>query len=404
MTDAAHSTATALPGLEDLQERWASALEDHLPDAVELRHRVHADPRVSGEEEDTARIVEEALGIPMTRLADVGRIGRIGPQEGPAVLVRGELDALPLAEETGAAYAASNGAMHACGHDVHLAALVAVVRAARELDLPLGLVPFLQPREETYPSGARDAVESGELERLGVAAAIGAHVHPAVPPGQVATGGGVVNAAADELHITITGQGGHGAYPHRASDPVAALAHTLLALQEVVRRHVSPMRPATLSVGHVQAGAASANVLPSRAVVLATLRTTDATDRQVVLREVQRAVAAQAEVFGTTAEVRVVPGEPVLDNDVQLVEHMDAWLVRAGIEPTEPMRSLGADDFSYLGEQVPAVMSFVGVRVEGHDEPPQLHTPAFLPTDEAVRDVARAMVAGYLGAVQRLGA
>ncbi|WP_462418974.1 M20 metallopeptidase family protein [Kytococcus sp. Marseille-QA3725] len=388
--------------LAELQTRWLTAVDGELEAALRLRREVHADPRLSGNEEDTAARVEKALGLTMERVAETGRVGRIGPATGPSVLVRGELDALPVVEETGADCAATNGAMHACGHDVHLAALIAVVRAAAGLDLPLGLVPLLQPREETYPSGARDAVEEGALSRWQVGAAVGAHVHPAVPPGAVATGGGVVNAAADEIRIELSGRGGHGAYPHRAADTVAALAHSVLALQEVVRRHVSPMRPATLSVGHVSAGAQSANVLPERALALATLRTTDATDREVVLREVRRAVESQARVFGVTAEVDVVAGEPVLENDPGLVECMDRWLVRSGAEPTEPMRSLGADDFSYFCEQVPSVMAFVGVTVAGHVEPPQLHTATFLPTDDAVRDVARAMVAGYLGAVERL--
>lgn len=393
---------TPSPALAQLLERWMAGVEDQLATALELRRAVHASPRLSGDEEETARQVEDALDLPLQRIAETGRIGRIGPAEGASVLLRAELDALPVAEETGADFAATNGAMHACGHDVHLAALVAVIRAARALELPLGLVPFLQPREETYPSGARDAVESGLLDSLGVACAIGAHVHPAVPPGQVATGAGVVNAAADELRITLTGRGGHGAYPHEASDPVAALGHTLLALREIPRRHVSPMRPTTLSVGHISAGAESANVLPTEARVLATLRTTDDADRQVLLRAVQRSVAAQAEVFGVSSEVEVVAGEPVLSNDAQLVAHMDRWLERAGVQPTEPMRSLGADDFSYLGQEVPAVMCFVGVTVEGRAEPLPLHSSAFLPTERAVLDVARAMVCGYLGAVERL--
>lgn len=390
----------AIDTLEDLRRDWLSALHAELPDAIALRHRLHAQPRLSGDEEDTAATIEHALGIPMERLADTGRIGRVGPSEGPSVLLRAELDALPVTEATGAPYAATNGAMHACGHDVHQAALVAVVRACRTLSLPVGLVVLLQPREETYPSGARDAVQSGALIRYGVAAAAGAHVHPTVPAGTVATGAGVVNAAADEVEILVTGRGGHGAYPHRAADPIAAAAHIVLALPELVRRTVSPMRPATVSVGHVQSGQPSANVLPDQARILATMRTTDAQDRSDVQDQVRRLASSQAEAFGLASTVTITAGEPVLYNHPALVERMDDWLVRSGIDVTEPMRSLGADDFSFFGEVVPAVMSFVGVTVAGHDEAPELHHPRFLPDDDAILDVATTLVAAYLAGAE----
>ncbi|WP_202619114.1 M20 metallopeptidase family protein [Ornithinimicrobium cavernae] len=394
-------TASSSAVLTELHRRWLAALEPELPGALQLRRQVHADPHLSGLEEPTAQVVEAALGVPMEPVALTGRAGRVGPPEGPSVLLRAELDALPVREATGVSFAAQSGRMHACGHDVHLAALVAVVRAAAHLDLPLGLVPLLQPREETYPSGAQDVVASGLLAREQAVAAIGAHVHPGVPPGQVATGAGVVNAAADEIEIVLTGNGGHGAYPHRATDPVSALGHIVLGLPEVVRRTVSPMHPAAVSVGHVQAGEASANVLPSEARLLATMRTTDARDRAVVPEQVRKLAEHQAKAFGVVAEVRITAGEPVLYNDPDLVDLVDAWLEHAGLEPTEPMRSLGADDFSFFGEVVPSVMCFVGVRVAGHDEePPQLHHPRFLPVDDAVGDVARALIAGYLAAVE----
>ena len=388
--------------LGQLHDDWLRLVREQIPDAVTRRHRLHAEPHLSGHEEPTASALEEMLGIDMERVATTGRIGRIGPGAGPSVLVRAELDALPVTEATGVPYASTNGTMHACGHDVHQAALVAVVAAGRQLDLPLGLVPLLQPREETYPSGAWDCVEAGALERYSVGVAIGTHVHPAVPAGAVATGAGVVNAAADEVEIVVRGLGGHGAYPHRAADPIAAIAHIALALPEIVRRSVSPMRPATMSVGHLQAGEASANVLPSEARILATMRTTDSEDRRRIQQQVTRFATSQAEAFGVTAEVTITAGEPVLYNDPDLVERMDAWLGRGGMETTEPMRSLGTDDFSFFGEVVPAVMSFVGVQVAGHTTPPQLHHPEFLPTDDAILAVATAMVAGYLAGVELL--
>jgi len=394
------ATVPAGAGLDELRRRWLEAVAAQLPAAAELRRQLHRDPRLSGDEEPTAVAVEAALGMSLDRVAGTGRIGRLGPADGPGVLLRAELDALPVREATGAAYASPTGRMHACGHDVHLAALVAVVRAARTLPLPVGLVPLLQPREETYPSGAQDAVESGSLTRYGVGAAIGAHVHPTVPPGTVATGAGVVNAAADEIEVVLRGRGGHGAYPHHASDPVAAISHIVLGLPELMRRTVSPMQPSILSVGHLQAGEPSANVLPGEARLLATLRTTTQADRVRIQEQVRHFVARQAESYGLEAAVVVTSGEPMLSNDPVLVGSMDLWLERCGTEVTEPMRSLGADDFSFFGEVVPSVMAFVGVEVDGHAVPPPLHHPEFLPSEAAIKEVATALVCGYLAAAE----
>lgn len=387
-------------GLLDLRTRWSQALTAELPAALALRRRLHEQPHRSGDEEPTARVVEEALGLSMTRVAQTGRAGRLGPSDGPAVLVRAELDGLPVEEQTGVDFASTNGSMHACGHDVHLAALTAVVRAARGLQLPVGLVPVLQPREETYPSGALDVVESGLLAEQSVQAAVGVHVHPGVPEGQVATGAGAVNAAADEIVITVNGVGGHGAYPHEAADPVTAMAHIVLALPDVVRRTVSPMRPATVSVGHVVAGDASANVLPATARVLATLRTTDEQDRSNVQQAIRRLVEHHAAAYDTDGEVSVIGGEPALYNDPDLVDRVDAWLWRSGTYVTEPMRSLGADDFSYFCAAVPSVMCFVGVGARDGTGGPSLHHPRFLPGDDAVAAVARTYLDAFLGAAE----
>ena len=192
---------------------WVSALSQEIEGAKELRRALHMNPRLSGEESDTTRRVGEAMGISITSIAGTGGWGRVGPCDGPAVALRGELDALPMEEQTGLEWASTNGVMHACGHDVHLAALTAVVRAAKKVRLPYGLVPVLQPREEAYPSGALDVRESGLFIQQSIAHAIGVHVHPGVGVGAVSTGAGFVNADASEIKITLKGQGGHGAYP-----------------------------------------------------------------------------------------------------------------------------------------------------------------------------------------------
>lgn len=390
-------------GLTDLEARWSAALERQLPAAERLRQQLHAMPRLSGDEHDvTARLRRELDGVVrFERAADAGAVGRVGP-DGPSVMVRAELDALPLEERTGASFPAAGGVMHACGHDVHQAALAALLRASAGLALPVGLVALLQPREEAYPSGALDILRDGVLDEHEVAHVIAAHVHPGVPLGAVAAGGGFINAAADEIEVRVEGRGGHGGYPHEAADTVAAIAHIATAIPEVVRRAVSPLNPAIISVGTLHAGDGAANVLPSEARLLATMRTTDPADREPLFEAVRAMAEGIAAGFGTRASVTRVEGEPVLANDPSLAQSADDWLARMGVDGAEPLRSLGADDFSYFSDAVPSLMLFVGVETAGESPQPALHHPRFLPGDDAVGAVARALLAGYLAAAERI--
>ncbi|MFC0359207.1 amidohydrolase [Kytococcus schroeteri] len=394
--------ALPLADLAALREAWLTNLTAELPAARNLRERIHAAPHLSGDEEATALLLEDALDLRMERIAQTGRIGRIGPAGGPSVMLRAEMDALPVEEATGAPYASTNGAMHACGHDVHMAALVACVRAARGLDLPVGLVPLLQPREEAPPHGAYDVVSSGVLDEHQVGVSVGAHVHAAVPLGSVSTGGGVVNAAADSFHITVHGSGGHGAYPHTGNDVMAAVATIALGLQDVVRKVVNPMRPVVLTVGHLEAGPDADNVLPEDGRIRGTLRTVDADDRARVQDAVRLHALRIAEAFGVRAEVSHTRGMPVLANDERLVGFTDRWLMESGIRAAEPMRSMGADDFSFFTDRMPGLMAFVGTRPLDGEGGPGLHDARFLPPAEVIGTMARTLVAGYLGGVQVL--
>ncbi|WP_462418324.1 M20 metallopeptidase family protein [Kytococcus sp. Marseille-QA3725] len=397
-------SALPLADLASLREEWLTRLDAELPAARALRERIHADPHLSGDEEATATLLEDALEVPMQRIAQTGRIGRTGPAEGPSVMLRAEMDGLPVEEATGAPYASTNGAMHACGHDVHMAALVAAVRAARGLDLPVGLVPLLQPREESAPHGGYDVVSSGMLDEHRVGVSVGAHVHAAVPLGAVATGGGVVNAAADSFRLDCRGEGGHGAYPHTGNDVMAAVATTAMGLQDVVRKVADPMRPVVVTVGHLSAGPPADNVLPEDGVVMGTLRTVDADDRRRVQEAITLHATRVAEAFGVHCRASHTRGMPVLANDPTLVGFTDRWLLDSGIRPAEPMRSMGADDFSFYTDRMPGLMAFVGVRPPDVTDAVGLHDARFLPPAEVIGTMARTLVAGYLGGVQVLAA
>jgi amidohydrolase len=372
------------------------ALDTHLETAVALRRQLHADPRLSGHEQDTTTMLAKALGMSGEPFETGGALLRIGDAEGPAIGLRAELDALPVEETTDVTWRAQNGAMHACGHDVHLAAAFAVARTLQEEGAPLPLALVLQPREETLPSGAKDIALSSAFSDHDIRAFLGAHVQPRIPGGQFAATPGPVNAAADQFVIVVNGRPGHAAYPHLTADPVVASADLIGTLQHLISRQVDPTNPTVLTIGSITGGN-SPNVVPASVRMTGILRTFDEHDRIRLHAAIESTAEAIADVHGCDAEVQVALGAPVLVNDPALTTTVGTWVERAGLEAAPPLRSCGADDFSYYCPLVPSLMIFVGVGSGGPDEP-GLHHPNFLPPDETVSQVATAMLAGYLGA------
>jgi len=361
--------------------------------AVELRHDVHRNPMLSGEEGPTADRVIAALDVDDFQVAaETGRIVRVGPATGPAIAIRAELDALPVREQSGAAFASTNGNMHACGHDVHLAGAVALANAARKVELPVALVFIFQPREESYPSGAKDVMDSGVLDAHDVRFVIGVHVHPDVPLGSVTTGAGVVNAASDEFRIVVEGNGGHSAYPHKTTDPIVALAQIVSTAQTIVSRRINPMNPAVLGFGSLRSGNA-ANVIPTTASASGSIRSSTADDRVTIARELSEVVRLVSEANGCTGSLTITHGEPLLSNDPLLVEHVEPLLRGQGLDVVEPMRSCGSDDFSYFSDVYPGIMMFLGTGA--HRPGLSLHSPDFCPSDDMVGAVAKVYAAAY---------
>jgi amidohydrolase len=384
-----------MTGADDLRP-LLDRLERHLDAAVDLRHRLHADPRVSGQERDTAVAVLDALGRAGEPSVAGGALVRLGRADGPVVALRAEMDALPVQEQTDAPWRSTNGAMHACGHDVHLAAAYAVAKTLGDRPGPLPLLLVLQPREEGYPSGGADLARSDELAGHDVCAFLGAHVQPRVPGGYCSATPGAVNAAADQFRIVVTGRPGHAAYPHLTADPVVASADLIGTLQHLISRRVDPTHPTVLTVGTIDGGN-SPNVVPAAVRMAGTLRTFDEYDRTMLHQALAETAVAVTEVHGCDAEVDVTRGAPVLANDAQLTTSVLPWLEWAGLGPSSAVRSCGADDFSFYCERYPSLMIFVGVG-SGAPDQPGLHHPRFLPPDDTVGDVARAMLGGYLGA------
>ena len=385
------------PGLATLAALLRAGVAGQLADAVLLRHELHADAEPSGSEHRTAARVAAALGdSDAATVAGTGRILRLGPEAGPCIAIRAELDALPIREQTGAPWASRTGAMHACGHDVHMAALVAVARAARavhgQAGLPAALLAVLQPREEAPPSGALDIVASGLLEAQQPRAVIAVHLQHQLPAGTVAAPAGTVNAASDDFEIRVEGTGGHAGYPQLAADPVLALCQTVVALQQIVSRRTDPTHAAVVSVGVLEAGQAP-NVIPPAAVARGTLRALDQSDRAGLHKALHEIVEHTSLAHGCRGTVTIDEGEPALVNDERLATASWPWLREAGFAVDTSFRSCGADDFSYYARCAPTLMIFLGT-----GGPVTLHDPRFLPDDAMVGQVASAMLAGYLGA------
>ena len=378
---------------DELVARWRAGVQSLVDDAVALRHELHAAPCLGGLESPTAQAVVDWIGLGDGEvLAETGRVLRMPGAVGPAIAVRAELDGLPVEETTGVAWASTNGVMHACGHDVHLAGLAAVVRAAATLDLPRPLAVLLQPREEGVDSGALDIIKEGGL--AGVEAVVAAHVQPRVAPGVIAVSPGPVNAAMDTFRVEVSGRGGHSGYPHTVDDSVLAISAVVVALQQIAARRIDPTTGVACMVNQVRAGTAD-NVVPARAVCSGTVRTMSGEDREIAHRAIEEIAVSVAAGYGCRAEVDIGRGEPVLTNDVGLAIRTAEMLSELGhtVQPT--FRSFGSDDFAAYCEHVRGLMVFVGTGAERGG----LHDASYLPDDACVATVADALIAGYCAAL-----
>ncbi|MEU6229248.1 M20 family metallopeptidase [Streptomyces sp. NPDC047042] len=375
-----------------------SAVEDELEFGVSLRRRLHTKPELGGLETDTARVIAAALPVRARSLAGTTNLVATVGGDGPGVLVRAELDGIEVTENTEVPYASANGTMHACGHDVHCAALVALTRAAHRLsgELPGPLIAVFQASEERAPSGAGTVLSDAGLAHA-VRAAVGVHVHPGIPWGALGADEGTVNAATYGFEILVEGKAGHGAYPHTTDDPILALAQVVVALHTVTGRRVDPVHPAVLSVCALSAGTGE-NVIPSTARALGTLRTMHTDDharlREIVATTVERTAAAH----GCVGTVRTTRDEPALVNDPRLTRAVRVIAEQAGVPLAPPWSSCGGDDFARYGTRWPSLMAFVGLDGAPGFDPVPLHSPLFLPPEDAVGQVARAQALAYLAA------
>jgi amidohydrolase len=346
---------------------------------VELRRELHRQPELSWKEEGTARRVraflEEAGLTVRGPLARTGLVSDIGSGS-RTVMLRADLDALPIQEESTAPYASAvPGVMHACGHDGHTAMGAVAARVLGGRRLPGRVRMLFQPAEEGE-GGAQACVADGVMD--GVDEVYGVHLWNELPAGVLGVKAGPLMAAVDRLRIVIHGRGGHGAQPHRAADPVVAACHVVLALQTVVSREISPVQPAVLTIGSLRGGEAF-NVIPDEVVLLGTLRTFDAEVRASLPARIERIAAGVAGGLGCRATVEVRNGNPAVINHERAAEiaRRAAVAVVGEQNVVSPEPTMGGEDMAIYFEQVPGCFVFVGSRnpAKGFDQPH--HSPRF---------------------------
>jgi hippurate hydrolase len=350
------------------------------PRTVALRRALHRHP-------------ELGLNLPRTRDAVVAALGDLplrvhlgrstssvvavldGDRPGPTVLLRADMDALPLQEETPLTFRSEvPGRMHACGHDAHVAMLASAARllADRRAALAGQVLLMFQPGEEGH-HGARHMIDEGLLDHTGPAgrpdAAFALHVSATLPAGELHTRPGPLMAAADTIRVTVTGRGGHASAPHDALDPVPAAAAMVGALQTALTRRVDTHQPAVLTVARIVAGTTN-NIIPETAVLEGTMRTLSEQARAILREEVHRVCHHTALAHGCSALVEIQTGYPATVNDDGAAARLAALgtaLLGDARVAAMPTPIMGAEDFSYVLQQVPGALAFLGACPRGTD-------------------------------------
>ncbi len=374
-----------------------------------LRRDFHLHPELGFKEVRTAGIVARELrelGLEVTTgVADTGVMALLeGSSPGPVVMLRFDMDALPIQEQTGAEYASVHpGVMHACGHDGHTAIGLAAARllVAHRQELAGTVKLVFQPAEEGL-GGAERMIAEGVLEQPRPDYCLGVHVWNDQPVGWLGIAPGPVMAAGEIFQVRVKGQGGHGAIPHLAVDPVVASAHIITALQSIVSRNVSPLHTAVVSVTTMKAGDAF-NVIPSEVTFSGTIRTFLPETRDLVLQRFHEVITGVANSLGCEAEVDVQKLTPAVINDTQItacVQRVAADLL-PGDTISQDCATMGSEDMAYFMREIPGCFIFVGSRNEEEGLDAAHHHPRF-DFDERALPRAAALVAasaaGFLNA------
>ena len=377
--------ATLDPRINDPARRIREQAEAMAPALVVMRRDIHAHPELAFEEVRTAGIVAAELtrlGIAhRTGVGGTGVLGEIeGGRPGPTLVIRADMDALPIHEETGLDFASTrDGKMHACGHDIHTVTLLGVAAVLRDLAPMLaGRIRLVfQPAEEVL-EGAAAMIADGAAE--GMDLALGFHNHPDMPVGSFGFARGACLAASDRFDLVVRGRSGHAAHPYAAIDPIVAAAAFVAQAQTVVSREIKPLHPAVVTIGQFTGGT-TYNIIPERVQLKGTVRTLHADARDIAEAAIRRLVAGLEtgmRVACTLDYQRKVP--PLVNDERVLAPVLAAVRAQFGAEPIEGEASMGAEDFSEFAARAPSFQLRIGSGAPGRDD--RLHNAGYQP-DEA---------------------
>ncbi len=388
--------------MNELLEKIKQKAADLSVKTVETRRHLHAHPELSFKEHETAAYIAGRLremGLePEEGVAGTGVMALIRGKKtgGRVIALRADTDALPIVEANDVSYASKNhGVMHACGHDVHTASLLATAEILNSLrnDFPGTVKLIFQPAEEKAPGGALKMIEAGVLKNPEPDAVLGQHVMVQIPVGKIGFKPGLYMASADEIYFTVKGKGGHGAMPDKNVDPVLITSHIIVALQQIVSRNANPLMPSVLSFGRIIAEGAT-NIIPNEVQVAGTFRTLDEKWRFEALERIRKMAKYIAEGMGGSVEFHIVKGYPSLYNEEKLTERTRAFAVEyMGEEHIVDLDVwMAAEDFAYYSREKDACFYRLGVSNEEKGIISNVHTPTFN-VDEKALEIGSGLMA-----------
>lgn len=367
--------------------------KEYSSEFISIRHHLHANPELSYQEFETSKFIQNKLsefGIPFEVKATTGVVGLIqGKNPASRVFaIRADIDALPILEENNVPYKSTKkGIMHACGHDVHTTCLLGAAKILNELknDWEGTVKLIFQPGEEKNPGGASYMIKEGVLENPKPAGIIAMHVHTGMPVGKTSFRSGKVMASADELYFTIKGKGGHAASPHLCIDPILIASHLIIGLQQVVSRSANPFNPSVLSITSIQGGATT-NVIPNEVKLMGTFRAMDETWRAEAHQLIEKISKDIVHAMGGELELHIDKGYPAVINNETLNDVVknaaEKFLGKGNVSETE--LRMGAEDFGYYAQQIPACFYRVGVMNKEKGITSGVHTPTFNIDENAI--------------------
>jgi amidohydrolase len=379
----------------NLLERIKSLSIQYSNEVVEVRRHIHANPELSYQEFNTVRYVSEqlkAVGLsPKEGMATTGLTVDIQGKnpDKKSVALRADMDALPIHEANDVSYKSKvPGVMHACGHDVHTSSLLGTARILNTIkDQFEGTVRLIfQPGEEKNPGGASYMIRDGALKDPQPSGIIGQHVFPLLPVGKIGFREGMYMASCDEIYLKVIGKGGHGAAPDLAIDPILIASHIIIALQQVISRNASPKQPTVLTFGKI-IGEGATNIIPNEVNIAGTFRAMNEEWRESALSKIKKMAESMAEGMGGKCEVDISRGYPYLENNPELTRRIrkaaEAYVGSENIVDLDI--TLGAEDFSYYSQVIPASFYRLGTRNEAKGITSYVHTPTFDIDEDALK-------------------